>query len=145
MVVSLTDSCEGITHFNITVGALMRYFQNRKSLRKHKVLRVILARILRKMLMILKFKFIQLKLRGIPVHLDLFMKTLFEPLNRPFTDPLSGIEIDETKIKQPRLLVNWYGPDILRAKPYGYQKTRKKGRIKRKIRRKLVKLVRLVD
>jgi len=81
--------------------------------------------------------------RGVPVHFSLLLATLFRPLAHPFADPLTGITIDETQGLKGT--INMSALFFLTSKPFGTQKTRKKGRVKRKIRRKIVRLSSVID
>lgn len=142
-VITLTNSKERTTHLFITAGLLLRYFQNRKSLKKNKAMRLLMARFLRKVLIILKLKRVVVYIRGIPLYFELFLNMLYRPLSHVFTNPLTGSEIDETL--KNHLVFNVHKIFFHKIKPFGYQKTRKKGRVKRKIRRKLVKLNKVID
>ena len=142
-VITLTNSRERTTHLFITAGILLKYFQNRKSLKKNKAMRLLMARFLRKVLIILKLKRVVVYIRGIPLFFELFLNMLYKPLSHVFVNPLTGVEVDETL--KNHLTLNIYKVFFNKVKPFGYQKTRKKGRVKRKIRRKLVKLNKVID
>ena len=143
LVISLTDEKYQRTHFTLAIGLFLRYFQYRKSLRKNKALKILLARFLRKILVTVKLKDIHLILRGVPLYLDLLLSTMFKPLSHPFKDPLTGDVVDETT--QAKLPISFSEVRFIRFKPFGYQKTRKKGRIKRKIKRKIVRTAPVID
>tara|TARA_B110000046_G_C12929201_1_gene370700 strand:- start:430 stop:930 length:501 start_codon:yes stop_codon:yes gene_type:complete len=142
-VVSLADSATNTTHLFLTTGLLLKYFQRKKSLKKNKAMKLLMARFLRKIFLVLRLKNITLKVRGVPLHLDIFLDMLYRPLSHVFVDPIASVAIDETK--GPKSLININKMDFISLKPFGYQKTRKKGRIKRKIRRKLTKLNSVID
>jgi len=103
-----------------------------------------MARFLRKILISLKLKNILIRVRGVPLHLDAFLAMLFKRLSHTFTDPLTGKIVDETS-KDSKHGLNLYKMKFSHTRPFGYQKTRKMGRVKRKIRRKLVKLNNVID
>ena len=106
-------------------------------------MRLLMARFLRKVLIILKLKRVVVYIRGIPLFFELFLNMLYKPLSHVFVNPLTGVEVDETL--KNHLTLNIYKVFFNKVKPFGYQKTRKKGRVKRKIRRKLVKLNKVID
>lgn len=105
-------------------------------------------RFLRKVLLVLKLKAICLKLRGVPLYFDALITSLLKPLSHVFVDPVTSKLVNEldTKTKRkPAFDINFSSVRLDSTKPFGTQKTRKRGRIKRKIRRKLTRLVHLVD
>ena len=147
--VILEDSKEHNTHFFTTPGLFIRYFQGKKSLKKNKALKYLMARFIRKMLLVLNLESVGLVTKGVPVNLDKLLTAIFKPLSHPFTNPLTGEVINESDSTLPRKKekgnigissVTFFAP-----KPFSYQKTRKRGRIKRKIQRRLVRMNKVID
>ena len=147
--VILEDSKKHNTHFFTTPGLFIRYFQGKKSLKKNKALKYLMARFLRKMLLVLNLESVGLVTKGVPVNLDKLLTAIFKPLSHPFTNPLTGDVINESDSTRPRKKekgnigissVTFFAP-----KPFSYQKTRKRGRIKRKIQRRLVRMNKVID
>lgn len=145
----LEDSKNHNTHFFTTPGLFIRYFQGKKSLKKNKALKYLMARFLRKMLLVLNLESVGLITKGVPVNLDKLLTAIFKPLSHPFTNPLTGEIINESDSTLPRKKekgnigissVTFFAP-----KPFSYQKTRKRGRIKRKIQRRLVRMNKVID
>lgn len=143
LVVSLVDRPTNSTHFFISTGLFTKYFEGRKSLRKNKTMKTLMVRFLRKLLVILGIREIILHSRGVPLYLDNLLTTLFRPLAHPFPNPFSGETVDE--VSGGRTNLNISSIIFQNPKPFGYQPTKKRGRIKRKIRRKLTRLGGLVD
>ena len=143
LVVSLVDRPTNATHFFISTGLFTKYFEGRKSLRKNKTMKTLMVRFLRKLLVILGIREIILHSRGVPLYLDNLLTTLFRPLAHPFPNPFSGETVDE--VLDGRTNLNISSIIFQNPKPFGYQPTKKRGRIKRKIRRKLTRLGGLVD
>ena len=145
----LEDSKVHQTHFFTTPGLFIRYFQGKKSLKKSKALKYLMARFLRKMLLVLNLESVGVITKGVPVNLDQLLTAIFKPLSHPFTNPLNGEIINEsdstTRQKPKRGNVGISSITFLAPKPFSYQKTRKRGRIKRKIQRKLVRLNKVID
>lgn len=143
------DSLDHRTHFFTTPGLFIRYFQGKKSLKKNKALKYLMARFLRKVLLVLKLESVGLITKGVPVHLERILNALFKPLSHPFKNPLTGDVINESDLgagQSPSSAgVNISSITFLAPKPFSYQKTRKRGRVKRKIRRKLVRLNKVID
>lgn len=111
----------------------------------------LMSRFLRKILLILKLERIGIVTRGVPVHFDTMLNALFKPLPHPFPDPLTGSVINESEsqsqssIRKKKKDLSIVVLTMLSPKPYSYQKTKKQGRVKRKIRRKLVRLNKVID
>lgn len=143
LIITLLDKLKMTPHFFISTGLLVRYFKGRKSLRKNRSMKLLLARFMRKILIVLGLADVRVLARGVPLFLEVFLAMLFRPLGHPFSDPMTGSKIDETQ-NEP-LNIGISGVDFHQPKPFGYQKQKKKGRIKRKIRRKLTRLNRIID
>jgi len=143
LIIALADEKKCNTHFFLSTGLLLKHFQRKKSIKKNKSMKLLMARFLRKLLILLRLRNIILRIRGVPLYLDIMLAMLFRPLSHFFTDPFTGQEIDEIQKKKTRL--NFSAIVFTRFKPFGYQKEKKMGRVKRKIRRKLVKLNAVID
>lgn len=100
-------------------------------------------RFLRKLLILSNIKDLNVIIKGVP----LFVARLFNGLNRPLahiiTDPISKQTIDETG--EEFNTFRYHALTFLKLKPFGYQKPPKKGRIKRKIKRKIIRSARVID
>ena len=106
-------------------------------------MKLLMARFLRKLLLVLGAPHIVLCLKGVPLFIDILLSMMFRPLPHPFMDPITGETVDETQGDKTSL--NVAAIEITRAKPFGYQKQKKRGRVKRKIRRKLTRLNAVID
>ena len=109
-------------------------------------MKFLIMRFLRKILLSLDLQSVGLVTRGVPVHIDSMIKALFRPLSHSFLNPLNGNLINET-VNGQAIKSNIFIDSVLflSPSPQFFQKTRKRGRIKRKIRRKIVRLASLVD
>ena len=143
LVVALVDDLKRKTHFFLSPGLLLKYFQRKKSLKKNKSMKLLMARFLRKILLVLGARHLTLRLKGIPLFIDILLNMLFRPLSHLFTDPFTGNQVDE--IQNTKGALNIATIVITKHRPFGYQKQKKKGRVKRKIRRKLTRLNSVID
>lgn len=143
LTLTLTDENIRETHFFLSPGLLLKYFQRQKALKKTKTLKFLLMKFLRKLLVILKLKYVVLHFKGVPVLIELLLQVLYQPISHPMRDPLSNRIIDETDHWVRDLNISKIM--FVNPKPFGYLKTRKKGRIKRKIRRKIIRSSNVVD
>ena len=146
LFVILEDKNRKRTHMFVTPGLFLRYFEKKKSLKKNRSMKFLMMRFLRKILLVLNLKSVGIITRGVPLHLDSLMTSLFRPLSHPFPDPLTGSVINESDSVNPeRGDIHVNSTLFLSSKPFAPQKTRKRGRIKRKIKRRLVRTNSLID
>lgn len=142
--ISLLDPAKRLNYFSLLPGLLLKHIEgSRKSAKKALTTKLLLMRFLRKLLIVSRIRNLTVIVKGIP----LFIVQLFTFLNNPLThvikDPFTKKIIDETG--DNHTIFNYFHLFFLRPKPYGYQKTRKKGRVKRKIRRKIARSARVID
>jgi hypothetical protein len=101
---------------------------------------------LRKFLILSLIKNLILIIRGLPVNLNTLITLLNSPILRLFYDPTQidkKTQIQETEFKKK--ILNYIYIIFLEAKSYVKFKVKKRGRVKRKIRRKLTLLNNLID
>lgn len=130
-------------YFNLSVGIFLKFFKNKKSLRKNKALRFLMVKYLRKLLILANLKNIYFYVRKTPVLFQELLHLLLQPLIKPITDPVTGHIINETP--DSFFDLNVIALIFSNSKSFATQKTRKKGRIKRKIRRRLFRLNNVLD
>jgi len=75
----------------------------------------------------------------------MLLQILQKPLNHSFVDPITGETVDEELPQSSKTLFNFVYIVFLKNKPYGQMKIPNEGRLKRKIRRRIVKLNRIID
>ena len=143
LALSLVDHPSHKTHFFASPGLLIKHFNFKKSLKKSKSMKLLTMRFLRKLLILIRFKSLTIHAKGVPLFLDTLISTLYRPIAHPMINPLTGSVIDEITNKPRNLLIN--GVTFFHPKPYGSQKQKKKGRVKRKIRRKVMKSNNVID
>jgi hypothetical protein len=130
-------------YFYLSPGMFLKYFNKRKAIKKTKVIKLIMSIYLRKLLLVIKFSSFNFLLKSTPFMLNEVLSTLFKPLEQPFENPLTSKIIDETKAEYNNFRFNYIY--FINSKMYNYLKQRKKGRIKRKILRKLIKTNKKID
>ena len=77
------------------------------------------------------------------VFLQRYPKHLYRQLPHPFTNPFTGSVIDESTAQSFNLNISKLF--FHKSRPFGSLPTKKRGRVKRKIRRKLVRAGGLID
>jgi uncharacterized membrane protein SpoIIM required for sporulation len=103
---------------------------------------LLLASFLRKVLLFSSFKILYFIITKTPVYLKEMMSTLNDPVVSIYKNPFTGEFVDEKSFQTPFKFSMFL---FLNNKPYGKIKVRKKGRLKRKITKRLVLLNRITD
>jgi hypothetical protein len=133
----------------------LKFFNYKKSLKKSKSFKILLMRYLRKLLIVTGINNFHLFVRQTSNHLSKLLHILQKPIPHAFTDPLTRMNVLEqsgkssqsgsTPARRVQPVFNFIYVVFVKTKPYGVMKTKKVGRIKRKIRRKVMKLNRIND
>lgn len=131
--------------FSLNTGLFLKFFNYKKSLKKTKSLKLILMRYLRKLLIVSRINNFNLYVKKTSDQLGRLLQILQKPLNHSFIDPLTNKTIDEESPQCPKTLFNFIYMIFLKNKPYGQMKIKNEGRLKRKIRRRVIKLNRIID
>lgn len=142
LMLTLADEPTRSTHMFISPGLFLKYFQRKKSLKKNKSMKFLMVRFMRKVLLVLRIKNVVINSRGVPVHLNSLLSVLFRPFSHHFEDPLTSTVINETEGQRN---INVSAIMFTSPRPFGFQKTRKMGRVKRKIRRRITRLGNVID
>ena len=152
--VTLLDSQNRI-FFSLHTGMFLKFFNYKKSLKKSKSFKILLIRYLRKLLIVTGINNFNLVIRWTSNHLSKLLHILQKPIPHAFVDPLTRTTVLEQSIKlkqgaadpyrKTQPVFNFVYIVFVKTKPYGTMKTKKIGRIKRKIRRKVMKLNKISD
>lgn len=146
LFITLLDKKNNIL-FSLYAGLFIKFFNYKKSLKKSKSTKIILVRYLRKLLMLSNINNFILYVKHTSDQLNKLLQILQKPINHPFVDPMTGQEITEEvgSRKKRKQLFNFLYIIFLKNKPYGVMKTKKTGRLKRKIRRLVIRANRIID
>jgi len=138
--VNLTNFNQSKNYLFLSTGMFIQYFQYKRSLRKNKLLKIIIAKYLRKFFLILQLKYISIHFNSTPLLLQELITNITTPLIKPLKNPLTHKVIDEDHVSssQPRFLFLFFF--FQKSKNFGIHKFKRKGRIKRRILRKLIKM-----
>ena len=130
-------------YFSLSPGLLIKGFEYKKSLKSSYSLKLLLVKFVRKLLIVLGIRKLSLIIQGSPLNLSQCLRVLFKPLQHYFKNPLTSKFYEEI-ISKPSVfsLFNLVFKKVFVYKPL---KLRKKGRVKRKIHRKLVFKNNLMD
>lgn len=143
--VNLTNFTRSKNYLFLSTGMFIQYFQYKRSLRKNKLLKIIIAKYLRKFFLILQLKYISIHFNSTPLLLQELITNITTPLIKPLKNPLTHKVIDEDHVSssQPRFLFLFFF--FQKSKNFGIHKFKRKGRIKRRILRKLIKMNNVLD
>ena len=131
-------------YISLLPGLLLKYLEGRKKgAKKLLTTKLLLVRFLRKILLLSNIKHLAMIIKSVPLHLPQLFNFLNKPLPHVITDPLTRKTIDETG--DVYTTFKYFSLTFLNPRPHGSQKVKKKGRIKRKIRRKIVRSARVID
>jgi hypothetical protein len=132
----------GETYFSLSLGLLAKFLLKGKSFTKSKTVFILLASFLRKVLLFSSFKNLYLFVNKTPLYFKEIMSTINDSVINIYKNPFSNNLITEKELPNPFVF-----PVIVftNNKPYGFMKTKQKGRLKRKISRRLTMINRVLD
>lgn len=132
----------GETYFFLSLGLLSKFLLKGKSFTKSKTVFILLASFLRKVLLFSSFKNLYLFVNKTPLYFKEIMSTINDSVVNIYKNPFSNSLVTEKEINNPFIF-----PVIVftNNKPYGFMKAKQKGRLKRKISRRLTMINRVLD
>ena len=130
-------------YLSLSNGLFIKYFEFKKSLKKKKLLKLLLLKYLRKMFLILKLKNFNLFIKSSGFFLNEFLTLLLQPSGKTFKNPLTQKNFNDVSQLSNQFTFSYIF--FLNTKSFSFLKLKKKGRVKRKIQRKLIKLNTIID
>jgi len=134
---------EGRTLLSITPGLFLKFLNKKKSFKKNRMIVLLMAKYLRKVFLIVGIRRFDGIIRKVPYMLNEILNNMLTPLGHSFTNPFTEKTINEPKFKYPNISLKLL--IFKNNKPFNYLKVRNRGRIKRKILRKVVRFNKMVD
>ena len=133
---------KGESYFFLSLGLLAKFLLKGKAFTKTKTVFILLASFLRKVLLFSSFKNIYLFINKTPLFFKEIMSTINDPVISIYKNPFSNSLTNEKELSNP-----FSFPLIIftNNKSYGFMKTKQKGRLKRKIARRLTLINRVLD
>jgi hypothetical protein len=131
-------------YIGISTGLFIKFFEKKKSMKKNKLIKFLMSKFLRKLIIILNLKNLILIFKKTPVFLIEILNFLNQPLPHKFNNPLENKIINETLNFAPHLIKFLYFI-FLQNYSFSKNKTRRKGRVKRKVYRKLILTNQVID
>ncbi len=133
---------KGENYIFLSLGMLSKFFNKNKSFLKTKTMYLLLMSFFRKILLFSSLTSLILTISKTPVYLKEMLTTLNSPVTKIYKHPFDDIDINE------KVLINPFKFSFIlffNNKPFGQLKRKKKGRLKRKISKKLTLINKLMD
>ena len=127
---------------SLSLGLLAKFFQKGKFFLKSKIVYLTLTLFLRKVLIFSLFKKLILVINKKPKYFLDILTHLSSISVTQYKHPFSHDLVNENKISNPFLFTYMI---FTNNKPYGIVKTKQKGRLKRKINKKIIQLNKILD
>lgn len=131
------------TFLFISPGFFIKFFEKKKSFKKNKIIKLLTAKYLRKVFILTKINNLIFFIKSVPTFLLEIINFLNQPISHKFLNPCTNKVIEETVTKSFYLKI--FNIIFLNNKSFSINKIKKKGRIKRKIIRKVILENKLID
>lgn len=115
----------------------IKYFDKKKSIKKNKNTKLLIARFLRKLFILIKFNNILFIVKNNPLFFNDFLIFLNTQIPYKFLDPNKKDLIDDEKINN-LFFIKINNIFFIKNFNFSKNKTKKIGRVKRKIKRKII-------
>lgn len=127
----------------LSTGLFIKFFEKRKSFKKNKALKFLMAKYLRKVFLITTVKQVIVIFKKNPLFLLEILNFFNQPVVYKFTDPVEDKIVEEKLTEKP--ITNFLYFVFIKNQSFVKNKTAQRGRIKRKILRKVVSENKLID
>jgi hypothetical protein len=130
-------------YVSLSLGLFSKFFKKGKSFIKNKSNFLTCAGFLRKVLLFSSIRDIILVVKRIPMYLPEILTTINTPVIANYQNPLDkALVVDEMVLRE---FFYFHFFIFLGSRPYSFMKVKKRGRVKRKITKRIVKVNRLID
>jgi len=130
-------------YISISTGLFIKFFEKRKSIKKNKAIKLLMAKYLRKLFIISKIMNVVMLIKKTPLFINELVNFLNLPIAHKFLNPIDQKIIDESSNK--KLTIKFLYFIFSENKNFSKNKLPQKGRIKRKILRKVTFENKIVD
>lgn len=132
-------------YLSLYSGLFLKFFQNKKPLRRSKLFKTLMVKLLRKILLVSSIRNVNLVIsRSSPIFLELY-RLLLTPTIIPYRVPKGKGFYNDSLLNKGSSLFLVRKIIFLRTHSFTKLKTRRKGRIKRKITRRLFRKNNVLD
>lgn len=130
-------------YFFMSTGLFIKYFEKKKLFRKSKIIRTILIKYLRKIFLLVNLPRVVLLIKKNPTFFLDFLNLFNQQIPYKFNEPMTNREILDNEPAQHITKFLYF--IFLNTEDFTKNKTKKRGRVKRKISRKIVSRNTIVD
>jgi len=130
-------------YLSFSTGLFIKFFEKRKSIKKNKAIKLLMAKYLRKLFIISKINNLILVIKKTPLFINELINFLNTPIAHKFLNPIDQKIVDESISKN--LSIRFLYFIFMENKNFSKNKIASKGRIKRKILRKITFENRIID
>jgi len=130
------------TYVTLSLGLFSSFFQKGKFFIKNKSVYLVLAGFLRKILLYANINNLILFIKHTPIYLQELISSINNPVINFYKNPFTLENVNESFLKN-KFYFNMF--IFMKNKSYTFLKQKKKGRVKRKISKRVVSINRLVD
>ena len=138
---SLTN-LKGRLFSTMSLGMFSKFFNKGKSFIKNKSVFLLIAGFLRKLILFSRIKGAMLQVKRVPLYFKEILSALHDPVVSFYKNPFSDFIVNESDEKNTFKFTSFM---FINNKPYGKVKNKQKGRLKRKITKRLISINRMVD
>jgi len=131
------------TLFNCSLGIVSKFLNKGKSFVKKKIVYLIVFSLIRKVLLFSKLDDMILVINRTPKYLQEFMSTLYTPAISIYNNPFKASQLFVESSEHTYFDFKYV--QVLTSKSYGYIKMSKRGRLKRKISKRVQLSNRILD
>lgn len=132
-------------YLSMSSGLFIKHFKNKKSFKKNKIIKYLMMKYLRKLLITASLKHVHLVINRTPVMINELLTTLTSPIVAPFVHPFTNRLYDDVQRNSRSNPFFLSVIEFKRFKSYTLMKGPRKGRLKRKIMRRIVRSNRIPD
>jgi hypothetical protein len=130
-------------YVSLSTGLFIKFFEKRKSIKKNKSIKLLMAKQLRKIFLITRIRNLILTVKSTPLYLNEIINFLNKPIAHKFIDPITNNFIEEDQGTPFTLQFHYFV--FIQNKNFTRNKLPAKGRIKRKILRKIIFQNKVID
>ena len=132
-------------YFSISPGLFLKFYKNKRPLKRSKLFKLLVVKFLRKLLLASSIKHLYIIPRRSPTLFAELFKRFMTPEINPYRLPYHKGAYDDSIINGTKPAFSVHKFIFAKTKFFGTFKDRRRGRLKRKIARRLIKKNNIMD
>lgn len=130
-------------YLSLNSGPFLKFFKKKKSFRKTKTIKLLMAKFMRKLLLLANITTLILTVNQVPLFLNEIINFFNQSIIHKFLNPFTNKFVDESVFQYRYIKFIYY--IFRRNVSFVKYKSKHAARVKRKIRRKLILLDKVID